>query len=434
VAGLLSLLAPGIAGARGIQPDRGFGGGRGFVTLRVPGQDLNANAVTLLPGGGIVIAGQISPINPPPTGDVQIFVAEYRANGRLNPGFARGGIFITTLPNKDGPFDATAIARDRSGRLLVGGAYGQGAVLAMRLTPSGRLDRSFGPTHAGYTSVVVEGDATSMALAPDGKILLGSSNANVLGRPYVIVRLTPRGLRDPTFGRRGVVQLLFWNPMLAASSNVGNLSVTAGGGVIGSGHIDFIGGHHGNAGYGNAGIFKLSATGRLVRSFGQQGHVLLGFRYPSGKFKSWFPSGMTVASNGAITVTGAGSIGFPGQILTARLTAAGRLDPSFGAGGRSVQPGPGSGSLTQSGAIADAARRFTVGVGATLLQLRANGVPNPGFGPRGRFRITTPRDVAIAGLASRDARHLVVVGAAGTSQAYVARFRLALGTPTGGLG
>jgi hypothetical protein len=273
-----------------------------------------------------------------------------------------------------------------------------------------------------------------MALAPDGKILLGSSNANLPGRPYVVVRLTPRGLRDRTFGHRGVVQLLFWNPMLAASSNVGNMSVTAAGGVIGSGHIDFIGGHHGRAGYGNAGIFKLSSSGRLVRGFGQQGHVLLGFRFPSGKFKSWFPAGMTVARNGAITVTGDGGTAPPGQILTARLTAAGRLDPSFGLHGRSVLPGPGSGSFTQCGAIADAVGRFTVGVGATLLQLRANGVPNPGFAPRGRFRITTPRDLGIAALASPDARHLVVVGAVGPSQAYVARFRLALGTPTGGLG
>ncbi|OAI40348.1 hypothetical protein AYO39_01510 [Actinobacteria bacterium SCGC AG-212-D09] len=99
---LLALLAPGLAAARGIRPDPGFGG-RGWVTLRVPGQDLSANAVALLPGGKIVITGQISPVNPPPTGDVQVFVAQYRANGRLDPSFARGGLFISHLPNSDGP-------------------------------------------------------------------------------------------------------------------------------------------------------------------------------------------------------------------------------------------------------------------------------------------------------------------------------------------
>ncbi len=425
---LLALLAPGLAAARGIRPDPGFGG-RGWVTLRVPGQDLSANAVALLPGGKIVITGQISPVNPPPTGDVQVFVAQYRANGRLDPSFARGGLFISHLPNSDGPFDATAIARDRSGRLVVGGGYGQGSVLALRLTAAGRLDRSFGPRGRGYATLAVGNVATSMALAPNGKILLGSSNEDVPGRPFVVARFTAQGFRDRSYGRAGVVQLLFWNPMLAASSNVGSMTVTGDGGVIGSGHIDYIGGHQGQAGYGKAGIFRLSASGRLVRRFGQQGHVLVGFRFASGTFKSWFPCGQAVAPNGAITVTGDGATAAPGQILTARLTPAGRLDPSFGTGGRSVLRGPGSADFTSCGAVGDSARRFTVGVGATLVQLRPNGRPNPAFAPHGRFRITWPRNVSVGGLAFADARHVIVAGAAGPTQAYLARYTLG---PIGG--
>jgi uncharacterized delta-60 repeat protein len=430
--GLVAAFAPGIAGARGIQPDRGFGG-RGWVTLRVPGQELSANAVALLPGGKIVIAGQISPVHPPPTGDVQVFVAQYLANGRLDPSFARGGLFVSHFPNQDGPFGANAIARDRSGRLVVGGGYGQGSVLAMRLTAAGRLDRSFGPRGAGYAAVAVGNFASSMALEPNGTILLGSSNENVRGRPFVVVRLTARGFRDRSFGRAGVVQLLFWNPLRAASSNVDAISVTPDGGLIGSGHIDYIGGHHGQAGYGKAGVFRLSASGRLARSFGHQGHVLVGFRFPSGKFKSWFPCGQAVSPDGAITVSGDGSTAPPGQILTARLTPAGRLDPSFGTGGRSVVAGPGSGDFTAGGVVADSARRFTVGVGATLVQLRPNGRPNPAFAPRGRFRITSPRNVGVQGLASAaHGRQLIVVGSAGPSQAYLARYTL--NVVTGGLG
>ena len=429
--GLLAAVAPGIAEARGIQPDRTFGG-RGWVTLRVPGQDLSANAVAVLPGGKIVITGQIAPVHPPPTGDVQVFVAQYRANGRLDPSFARGGLFVTHLPNSDGPFDATAVARDRSGRLVVGGGYGQGSVLAMRLTAAGRLDRSFGPRGRGYATLAVGNIASSMALAPNGKILLGSSNENDPGRPFVVARFTARGLRDRSFGRAGVVQLLFWNRMLAASSNVSSLAITPGGGVIGSGHIDYIGGRHGQAGYGKAGIFRLSASGRLARGFGQHGHVLVGFRFASGEFKSWFPCGQVVASNGAITVTGDGATAPPGQILTARLTPAGRLDPSFGVGGRSVLTGPGTADIPNCGAVGDSAGRFTMGVGATLLQLRPNGLPNPAFSSRGRFRITWPHDVDVMGLAAAEARHLIVAGAAGSSQAYVARDTV--NAVTGGLG
>ncbi len=433
VIAVLALLAPGIAAARGIQADRTFGGGRGWVTLRVVGQDLTANAVALLPGGGVVIAGQIAPVHPPPTGDVQVFVAEYRADGRLDPSFANRGVFVTRLPNADGPFDATAVARDRSGGVLVGGGYGQGSMLLMRLTATGRLDRSFGPRRIGYTTLPVGNVASSMTVARDGTILLGSSNANRQGRPFVVARLTSRGLRDRRFGRAGVVQFLFWNALLAASSNVGSLTATADGGVIGSGHIDYVGGHRGQAGYGKAGIFRLSASGRLVRGFGGQGHALVGFRFPDGEFKSWFPCGQTVASNGAITVTGDGSTGAPGQILTARLTRTGRLDPSFGVGGRSVVTGPGSADFTNCGAVSDPAREFTVGVGATLVQLQPDGRPNPAFAPHGRVGIRRPRNVGIQALASSRARRLVVVGSSGP-RAYIARYTLGARPATAGLG
>src|SRR5437764_2493407 len=118
---LMALLAPGLAEARGLRLDRGFGGGRGWATLRVRGKVLNANAVALLPGGKVVIAGQASPSHPTPTGNVQVFVAVYRSDGRLDRGFGRGGVFFTHFPNARGPFDATAVASDRSGRVLVAG-------------------------------------------------------------------------------------------------------------------------------------------------------------------------------------------------------------------------------------------------------------------------------------------------------------------------
>ena len=199
VVGLISWLGPGICEARGLRPDRAFGG-RGWVILRMPGQNLSANAVAVLPGGELVVAGQLTPKRPPPTGGGQVFVAEYRADGRLDPGFGRRGVFITHLPNRDGPFDATAVARDRSGGILVAGGYGQGAMLLMRLTANGRLDRGFGARRAGFVTRQVGSIASSMILRADGPILLGGSNANVMGRPLVVAGFTKRGLVDRRFG------------------------------------------------------------------------------------------------------------------------------------------------------------------------------------------------------------------------------------------
>jgi hypothetical protein len=73
-------------------------------------------------------------------------------------------------------------------------------MLLMRLTSAGRLDRSFGPSHLGYTTVAVGSIANAMAVERDGMILLGGSNANVPGRPMVVAAFTSRGLRDRRFG------------------------------------------------------------------------------------------------------------------------------------------------------------------------------------------------------------------------------------------
>ncbi len=426
VVGLVGWLVPGISEARGLRPDRGFGGGRGWVTLRMAGREFFANAVAVLPGGALVVAGQVMPSRPTPTGGGQVFVAEYRADGRLNYGFGRRGIFVSRLPNRDGPFRATAVARDKSGRLLVAGGYGEGAMLLMRLSTRGRLDRSFGAKRAGFVTLSRGSIANSMIVRPDGTILLGGSNENVLGRPMVVAGFTGRGFVDRRFGRAGVVQVLFWNAIRASSSNVGSFVPTADGGVIASGHVDYIGGTPGQGGYGKAGIFRLSATGRLVRSFGGQGHVLVGFRNAQGSFKPWFPCAITVGPRGGITVTGDGSYRPEGQILTARVSPAGRLDSSFGRGGRVVLPGPGSDGFTTCGAVLAPARRFTVGTGATLLQLSANGRPNPQFAPHGRFRITSPRGVILQAVARTGAGRLVVAGSAGQA-AYIARYAVGAG-------
>jgi uncharacterized delta-60 repeat protein len=121
--------------------------------------------------------------------------------------FASHGIFESAFPAADAPFVATAIARDRrTGELVLGGGYGQGSMLVMRLTAKGRLDPTFGAHRSGFATVEVEGIANSLAIQPDGAILLGGSNANRNGRPFVVARFTRDGVLDRTFGHRGIAQ------------------------------------------------------------------------------------------------------------------------------------------------------------------------------------------------------------------------------------
>jgi uncharacterized delta-60 repeat protein len=415
--GLAVGLAPASAAAQGVRPDPTFGDGRGWVTTRIAGATSVAYGAAVVPRGKIVVAGQASTR----AGNAQIFVARYRRDGRPDRGFGSRGIFKSALPKAKGPFIATAVAREsRTGRLLVAGGYGQGSMLVLRLTPAGRLDRSFG--RSGLARTPAGGVAQSLALQQGGGILLGGSNANRNGRPMVVARFTRNGQLDRRFGRRGLAQVLFWNPDLAASAGVDGLAITPGGEVVGFGHLDYIG----SDGHGSAGIFKLSSNGQPAQGFGTGGHVEVAFMRPAGGFAQWFPCAMRLVSGGRIMVAGDGSIGAGGAILSTRLTPQGMPDSSYGGAGNGlvVTPGLSSSSDTTCGATSSAAGALTVGVGSSLGQLQADGTPDERFARGGVIRITRPRRVNINAVVRLGGRRVVLAGAAGRNAVYVARYRL----------
>ena len=417
---LTASAAPASSEARGASRDPTFGQGRGWATTRIPRATAIAYGAAVVAGGRIVLAGQATT----PAGNGQILVARYRPDGRLDRSFGSGGIFTTALPKARGPFIATSVAQQNStGRLLVAGGYGQGSMLLLRLTPGGRLDRTFGRNRTGVVITPAGGIAQSIAVQRNGGILVGGSNANRNGRPMMVARFTGNGVLDRRFGRGGLVQTVFWNPDLAASAGVSGLATTADGGVVASGHLDYIG----SDGHGSAGVFRLSSIGRLVHGFGSGGHVEVAFRNAKGGFEQWFPCAMTVGSRGRVTVTGDGSTGTGAAILSARLSARGVLDSSYGMGGRAVIRDLRSGdSDTTCGAASSAAGQLTVGVGSTLAQLRPDGAPNGLFAPGGLLTIAQPRGVSVNAAVLSGLQRVVVAGSAGNAL-YVARYRLPKG-------
>ena len=421
LAGVVALLAaawPASSEAARARPDPTFGNGRGWVTTRIPGTTALAYGAAVLQRGRIVIAGQASTA----AGNSQIVVARYLRNGRLDRSFGVRGVFKSALPRSDGPFVATAIRRQGStGKLLVAGGYGQDAMLLLRLRSNGRLDRRFGRRGTGRVTVPAGGSAQSLTIQRGGKILLGGSNANLNGRPMVVARFTRNGRLDRGFGRAGLAQALFWNANLAASSGVTGLATTPSGGVVASGHIDYIG----SDGHGSAGVFRLSRSGRPVRAFGTNGSVEVAFNTPTGAFAQWFPCALRLDSRQRITVTGDGSTQAGRAMLTIRLTSSGVLDSSFGTAGsgRVVIQGATTGSAPTCGAAPSPSGGLIVGAGATLAQLRPNGTPNGRFGRGGLLTIRKPARVMINAVARSGRRRVVVAGSA-RNALYVARYRL----------
>ena len=415
VVGLTAAAAPASSAAKGARPDPTFGNGRGWVTTSLPGGSANAYGAAVIGGGKIVIVGQWVP----PSGNGQVLVARYLRNGRLDRSFGSGGVFRSSLPTVDGPFNGLAIAQERStGRLVVAGGYGLGSILVLRLTPNGRLDRSFGPKRTGLTTTPVGGIGESLVIQRNGGILVGSSNENQNGRPMVVARYTRTGVLDRRFGSGGLAQALFWNPDLTSSAGVQGLASAPDGGIIASGHLDYIGGD----GHGTAGVFRLSAAGRPVTGFGSGGHAEIGFKNASGGGNAqWFPCAMSVDSRGRTTVTGDGSTGPGSALLSARLTLSGRLDASFGTAGRSVVQGLLNSSDTVCGAAPTATGGLTVGVGHTLAALQSNGLANNHFARGGIVTVTRPAHAGINALVGSGSCSFVVAGFAG-NDVYVARY------------
>jgi hypothetical protein len=258
--------------------------------------------------------------------------------------------------------------------------------------------------------------------------LLGGSNANRNGRPFVVARFTRDGVLDRTFGHRGIAQTLFWNPSAASSSGVDTLATAPDGGIFAFGHIDYIGGTGGGSGgHGAAGVFRLTRRGLPFRAFGRRGHAQVTFFSRGHVPESWYPCAMTLDGRGRITVAGGGGT-HRFALFTARLTRRGELDRSYGSAhnGRAITAGIGGNAITTCGISSTRAGEVTVAVQSELAQLLPDGRPNTRFAPGGVFRITKPKRVFINALLGSRPHGVVVAGSAGAA-IYLARYLLSAG-------
>ncbi len=145
-------------------------------------------SLQLLPNGQLLVAGDARLYAPVPA--LPTPVAVLGPNGALTTGFApvvqQGGAILSMTLQSDG-------------RILAGGNFSEinGTVARnlARFNPDGTLDVPFTTNAAVYGGYVA-----SVALQPDGKMLIGGSFINAGGQPRAgVARLLASGLLDPTF-------------------------------------------------------------------------------------------------------------------------------------------------------------------------------------------------------------------------------------------
>lgn len=344
----------------------------------------------------------------------------------LDPSFGQSG--ITTLPVTV----RTGIARQANGKLLAVGynadATGITHMAMARYQVSGTLDSSFGANGILLDTISTTDDdvARTVLVQPDQKIVVaGGASFMYTGYVNKLVRYTPAGLRDSSFGVNGVVSgdtvnwindfkvqadgklMLFLSDSLLRRYNAnGSVDVSFGnGGALVPHHMQvntfsfqtdgkiLLAGSVPNSvtNYPDVAIGRLLSDGRIDSTFGVNGVATASLGATT------YASKLALDSSGKIVAIGSGAdpskMGF--SLALFRFNTNGSLDNSFHNGLFSATPAsdydvsidiimaPDQKILIASTSEIDAPP--TVYYQSEVIRFNANGVPDSTFGQNGMF-------------------------------------------------
>jgi uncharacterized delta-60 repeat protein len=352
VAALLAV--PTAARAAAGDPDGAFSGDGRFELA--PGGGFVARGVAIQPDGRIVVAGYSCV--PGASGDgtcaadgqSSFRLVRLTAGGDLDPTFGQGGMVTTPVGSiRSQAFDVL-VAPD--GRIVAGGAARNDAgrdVLALaRYDASGRLDRSFDgdgvalhQVGSGFTAIA------ALAAGPSGSIIAAGQAADAQGRGRMAVaRVRADGALDQTFGTGGSV--------IAGSPSGFVLGVESApdGGLLAAGVAE----PAPDSGQDRVGLLRLDARGRPLATFSGDGWA----DEAAGGTPS-FANAVAMWPGEAWLVAGAAVQPSGHQAMTLlRERADGTPDPGWGSAGVAVLR-LGGGSVAADGiALADG-RAIAVG-------------------------------------------------------------------------
>jgi len=248
--------------------------------------------------------------------------------GDLDPSFGSGGTVISDF----GGFSANSLALQPDGKIVVAGSFGFDFALA-RYNADGRLDAGFGSGGKVTTDFGDWDGAHAVAIQADGKIVVAGSSGFFVHTDIAMARYNPDGSLDPTFGSGGKVTTVF-----GTSSNAHALALQADGKIVIRGVVEFappptvpptlcFGPCSGPS---FPALLRYNPDGSLDPTFGSGGKVTTEFVGVAGAG----PASLALQPDGKIVAAGVGADPSRHFFALARYNPDGRLDGTFGSGGK----------------------------------------------------------------------------------------------------
>jgi len=362
-------------------------GQQGFSALGFPdGAALSGAAITTQPDGRIVVAVNVALPGSTGTGGTgtgsdtsgSVGLERLMPDGTPDTSFGSSGMATTTLSNTP---QVREVAMAPGGAIVVlvdtvsfpGGSADPTTInvssVLLRYTSSGKPDTTFGTN--GQVALSQQALASGMVVQGDGSIVAAvvpvpSSTAGTGGTTLSgsVVRITPTGQSDPTFGTAGAASLPGAPSAVAADAN-GNLVVAE---LTGSSDSPT-----------SAVVQRLSGQGITDPTFGSAGSATL-------------PQLGTVLQPGWVTVSASGiyvtadSLGL-NETDVVRLTASGSVDTTFGRQGVIGLSAPLAAQRVSAESLSSAAAPLVlhglIGDSVATWMFGAAGAPMVGYGHQG---------------------------------------------------
>ena len=246
--------------------DDSFGSG-GLVTTYFTGFE-QALDMAIQDDGKILLAGMTHE-----TGNYKDFaIARYNTDGSLDNSFGTGGKILTDFSGYHD--EAAGIAVQPDGKIIAVGSAGDGNTdgydfALVRYNTDGSFDGSFGTGGKVITDFFGNFDkANSVAIQPDGKIVLGGSAVTAYGDDFALARYNTNGDLDASFGIDGKVTSSFINDYTDKGNSVA---------LQEDGKIIFAGFAENSGAVTDFGLVRYNTDGSNDFSFGLFGVVMTDF-------------------------------------------------------------------------------------------------------------------------------------------------------------